>query len=97
MVDFRPSRKPPTPITIQGVEVETVDAYKFLSVRMNNKLDWKDNTEALYRTCQSRLFFFRRHRSFDMCGRLLKIFYQSVAASTLCFPGACWGGGIKAG
>jgi len=26
VVDFRRKRKPPTPITIQGVEIETVDS-----------------------------------------------------------------------
>ena len=49
MVDFRQSRKPSTPIAIQGVEIETVDLYKFLGVSINNKLDWTDNTKALYR------------------------------------------------
>ena len=71
--------------------------HKFLGVCINNKLDWKDNTEALYRKSQSRLLLLRRLRFFDVCGRLLKIFYQSVVASTLFFSGACWGGGIKAG
>ena len=66
-------------------------------VCINNKLDWTDNTESLYRKSQSRLFFLRRLRSFDACGRLLKMFHQSVVASTLSFAGACWGGGIKAG
>ena len=55
VVKFRRKRKP-TPITIQGVEIETVDLYKFLGVHINNKLDWSDNTEALYRKSQSRLF-----------------------------------------
>ena len=49
VVDFRRSRKPPTPISIQGVKLEIVDAYKFLGVCINNKLDWTYNTEALYR------------------------------------------------
>ena len=97
VVDFRRKTKPPTPITIQGVEIEMVDSYKFLGVYINNKLDWSDNTEALYRKSQSRLFFLRRLRSFDVCGRLLRTFYLSVVASTLFFAGACWGGGIKAG
>ena len=48
-VDFRRSRKPPTPISIQGVKLEMVDVYKFLGVCINNKLDWTYNTEALYR------------------------------------------------
>ena len=79
------------------LEMDTGDAYKFLGVRINNKLDWTDNTEALYRKSQSRPFFLRRLRSFDASGRLLKMFYQCVVASTLFFAEACWGGGIKAG
>ena len=74
-----------------------MDLYKFLGVSINNKRDWMDNNEAIYRKNLSRLFIPRRLRSFDVCGRLLKMFYQSVVASTLFFAGACWGGGIKAG
>ena len=96
MMDSRQSRKPPTPIAIQGVEVKTVDSYKFLGVGISNKLDWTDNTEVLYQKSQSRLFFLRRLRLFDVCCRLLRTFYLSVVASTLFFAGACWGGGIKA-
>ena len=71
------------PLPSKEIEIETLDSYKFLGVPINNKLDWKNNSEALYRKSQSRLFFLRRFRSFDVCGRLLKMFYQSVVASTL--------------
>ena len=64
---------------------------------INNKPNGPDNTEALYRKGQSRLFFLRRLRSFDVCGRLLKMFHLSVVASTLFFAGACWRGGFTAG
>ena len=74
-----------------------VDSYRFLGVELNNKLDWSNNTEALYRKGQSRLFFLRRLRSFNVCNRMLQMFYQSVVASALFFAVACWGGGIKAG
>ena len=90
VVDFRRSKKPPTPITIQGVEIETMDTYKFLGVHINNKLDWTDNTEALYRKSQSSIFFLRRLRSFDMCGRLLKMFYHSGVTSTMFFSGCMY-------
>ncbi|XP_060900327.1 mucin-2-like [Labrus mixtus] len=46
---------------------------------------------------QSRMFFLRRLRSFSVCSRLLKTFYQSVVASTLFFAVVCWWGGIKTG
>ena len=74
-----------------------VNTYKFLGVHLNNKLDWSDNTEALYRKGQSRLFFLRRLRSFNMCTRLLRMCYQSVVASAIFFAAVCWGGGIGSG
>ena len=92
VVHFGRSRRTPTPITIRGEEVEMVDSYKYLGVHINNKLDWTDNTEALYRKGQSRLFFLRRLRSFNVRGELLKLFYQTVVASALFFAVACWGG-----
>ena len=60
-----------------------VNSCKFLGVHLNKRLDWTDNTEALYKKGQSRLFFLRRLRSFDVCSRLLRIFYQSMVASAL--------------
>ena len=46
---------------------------------------------------QSRLFFLRRLRSFNVCTRLLRMFYQSVVASAISFAAVCWGGGIGSG
>ena len=66
-------------------------------MRINNKLDWTDPTESLYRKSQRRLFFLRRLRSFDLCGRLLKMFHLYAVASTLFFAGACWGGASRLG
>ena len=71
-----------------------VDTHKVLRVHLNNKLDWSSNTEALYRKGQSRPFFLRRHWSFNMDTRLLKMFY-SVVDSVIFFAAACWGGGIR--
>ena len=59
-----------------------------------NKLDWSDNAEALYCKGQSRLFFLRRLRSFNVCTRLLRLFYQSVVASVIFSATVCWEGGI---
>ncbi|KAK5866698.1 hypothetical protein PBY51_020867 [Eleginops maclovinus] len=93
VLDFRRSMKRSlTPITIRGEEVEVVNSYKFLGVQLNNKLDWSDNTDALFRKAQSKLFFLKGLRSFNVCTRLLQTFYQSVVASVLFFAGLCWGG-----
>ncbi|KAI3367054.1 hypothetical protein L3Q82_009687, partial [Scortum barcoo] len=41
---------------------------------------------------QSRLYFLRRLASFNICKKLLQIFYQSVVASALLYAVVCWGG-----
>lgn len=36
--------------------MNTVEDYKFLGAHINNKLDWAENTQTLYRKGQSRLY-----------------------------------------
>ena len=93
VVDFRQSKTPSTPITINGEEVERPNSCTFLGLHLNKKLDWSDNTEAIYKKGQSRMLFLRRLRSFDVCSRLLRMFYQSVVASALFSAVVCWGSG----
>ncbi|KAI3356593.1 hypothetical protein L3Q82_017793, partial [Scortum barcoo] len=60
-------------------------------VQLDDKLDWTANTDALCRKGQSRLYFLRRLASFNICKKLLQIFYQSVVASALLYAVVCWG------
>ncbi|KAI3376705.1 hypothetical protein L3Q82_017146 [Scortum barcoo] len=41
------------------------------------------------------MYFLRRLRSFNICSKLLRIFYQSVVASVLFYTVVCWGGSIS--
>ena len=77
---------------INGVEVETVGSYKYLGVWLDKKLDWAINTDHLYKKGQSRMYFLRRLRSFNICSKLLSMFYQPVVASILFYAVVCWGG-----
>ncbi|KAF7649195.1 hypothetical protein LDENG_00145510 [Lucifuga dentata] len=83
VIDFR--RKSPliTPVNIQGLDIETVESYKYLGVHLNNKLDWSVNTDVLYKKGQSRLHLLRR----------LRTFYYTVVASAIFYAVVCWGGG----
>ncbi|KAI3356053.1 hypothetical protein L3Q82_017167 [Scortum barcoo] len=68
VIDF--SRKPSSeiaPVNIQGLDIERVRTYKYLGVHLNNKLDWTDNTDSLYKRGQSRLYMLRRLGSFVVC------------------------------
>ena len=77
VVDFRRHKlPPPTPVNIQGTDIEIVESYKYLGVHLNNKLDWSDNSNALYKKGHSRLFLLRRLRSFVVEGALLKSFFD---------------------
>ena len=66
VVDLRRTRTPVTPVSILGHNVDIVEHYKYLGVYTDNKLDWIKNTEVLYKKGQSRLYFLRRLRSFNM-------------------------------
>ena len=94
VVDFRRERSMISPITIMGENVELVDTYKYLGVLLDNKLDWKANTEAVYKKGMSRLYFLRRLRSFSVCCKMLEI-YQSVVVGAVFFAAVCWGGSIR--
>ncbi len=50
---FPAQKDPNIHVNINGERVEMVDTCKFLSVHLNNKVDWSDNTDALYRKGQS--------------------------------------------
>ena len=69
-----------------------METYKYLGLWLDNKLDWTSNTKQLYKKAQSRMYFLRRLRSFNICRKLLRMFYQSVVASVLSYAVVCWGG-----
>lgn len=97
-VIYRSSRKilPSSDGTVQVSEVVT--SCKYLGLQVDNKLDWSVNCDFLYRKVQSRLYFLRRLASFNVCKKMLQIFFnQSVVASALLFGKECFflGGGVK--
>ena len=92
VVDFRRARPELSTISILGDKVQVVlESYKYLGVHMNNKLDWKQQTEAVYKKGQSRLYFLRKLRSFNVYSKMLCMFYQSVVASAIFFAAISWG------
>ena len=95
VVDFRRKKPHLLPVSIEGVDVEVVRTYKYLGLQLDDKLDWTANMEAFYRKGQSRLYFLRRLGSFNICKKLLQMFYQSVVASVLFYAVVCWGGSSR--
>ena len=95
VIDFhrKPSHTPP--LNIQGLDIERVRTYKYLGVHLNNKLDWTDNTDSLYRKGQCRLYLLRRLASFGVSRPLLRTFYDTVVAAMVFYAVVCWGGGCS--
>lgn len=73
-----------------GVEVELVKTHGYLGLQLDDMLDCLSNMETICRKGQSHLYFLRRLGSFNICKKLLKIFYQSAMASGLFYPVVCW-------
>ncbi|KAK0147064.1 RNA-directed DNA polymerase from mobile element jockey [Merluccius polli] len=96
VIDFRRKKLPSQPVRIRGEEVEEVEDYKYLGVVIDNRLDWKANSEAVYKKGMSSLYFLRKLRSFNVCSKMLELFYQSAVASTIFFAVVCWGSSIRA-
>lgn len=67
---------------------EMVKSYMYLGVYLSDRLDWTDNTTALYKKGLSRFHLFRRLRSFGVQRPLLRTFYDTVVASVCSFAGA---------
>ena len=96
VIHFRRKKKPSPPLPMRGEVVEEVEDYRYLGVVIDNRLDWKSNTEAVYKTGMSRLYFLRKRRSFNVCSKMLEIFHQSVVASVVFFAAVCCGSSIRA-
>ena len=77
-------------VYLQG-EIETVQICKYLGVVLDNNLEWSANTEAVYSRGQSRLFFLRRLRLFNVCTDMICMFYHTIIESALFYAVVCWG------
>lgn len=95
VVDLRRLKAPVTPTSIKGVSVEVVEEYKYLGVYLDHKLNWCKNVDTVYRKGQSRLYFLRQLRSFNICRTMLRMFYESVVASAIMYAAVCWGSSLR--
>lgn len=84
IINFSRSKHNTQLVNIDGQDIETVNTYKYLGVNINNKLDWSLNSEGLYKKAQTRLYFLRRLKSFNVCNTMLQMFHQSVVAARDC-------------
>ena len=92
VVDFRTSEHVHTPLSIHNEAVETVTDYKYLGTIIDNKFNFNQNVNAIYRKANSRLYFVRKLSKLRIENRILEIFFTSVVQSVITFSIICWFG-----
>ena len=84
VVDFRRThRRPPLPLTINGAAVTQVTSTKFLGVTITEDLTWKNNTTALAKKAQQRLYFIRKLKRAGASPPIMLSFYRGATESIL--------------
>ena len=91
IVDFSKGKNPLAPIIVNGDSIERVDCFKLIS----NDLAWENNTDAVVKKAQQRLFFLRQLKKFGLRREILVQFYRSAIESILTFSICVWFGGIS--
>ncbi len=94
VVDFRRVHTQHAPLTINGATVERASSTKFLGVHITEDLSWTNNTAALAKKAQQRLYFLRklrRARASFMC-----TFYRGTIESILTSCITVWYGACNA-
>ena len=92
IVDFRLNREAPTPIIINGAEVEIVDNFKYLGVHISKDLKWHLNCTSIVKKAQQRLYFLRCLKKAGVSTKTQTNFYRSTVESLLTANIATWYG-----
>ncbi len=83
VVDFRRVHTQHAPLTINGATVERVSSTKFLGVHITEDLSWTNNTAALAKKAQQRLYFLRKLRRARAPASIMCTFYRGTIESIL--------------
>jgi hypothetical protein len=90
IIDFRKSRANIEPVSVKSEEIERVDQYKYLGTIIDSQLNWKSNTEYIYKKGQQRLHFLRCLRQFGVDKSIMVLFFKTFVLPILCFNFLCW-------
>uniref|UniRef100_A0A8C7T6I6 Reverse transcriptase domain-containing protein n=1 Tax=Oncorhynchus mykiss TaxID=8022 RepID=A0A8C7T6I6_ONCMY len=96
IVDFRKQQREHPLIHIEGIAVEKVERFKFLSVHITDKLKLSTHTDSVVKKAQQRLFNLRRLRKFGLSPKTLTNFYRCTIESILSDCITAWYGNCTA-
>ena len=63
---------------IKYKDVERVDTYRYIGIALDNKLTWRQNTEAVVKKTKPRIYCLRKLGLFNVNKNLLQLFHSSV-------------------
>ncbi|KAL0149801.1 hypothetical protein M9458_054849 [Cirrhinus mrigala] len=96
VVDFRRVHTQHAPLSINGASVERVNSTKFLGVHITENLSWANNTTALAKKSQQRLYFLRKLRRARAPVLIMCTFYRGTIESILTSCITVWFGACNA-
>ncbi len=96
VVDFRRVHSLHAPLTINGATVERVSSTKFLGVHITEDLSWTNNTAALAKKAQQRLYFLRKLRRARAPAPIMCTFYRGTIECILTSCITVWYGACNA-
>uniref|UniRef100_A0A8C2GHX3 Reverse transcriptase domain-containing protein n=1 Tax=Cyprinus carpio TaxID=7962 RepID=A0A8C2GHX3_CYPCA len=96
VVDFRRVNNQHAPLTVYGASVARVSSTKFLGVHITEDLSWTDNTAALAKKSQQRLYYLCRLRRARAPAPIMCTFYRGTIENILMSCITAWYGTCNA-
>jgi hypothetical protein len=92
IIDFRRVQVQHAPLYINNEMVEVVKDYKYLGTIIDDKFNFNANANAVFKKCQSRLYFVRQLSKLHIDNTILDLFYTATIQSVISFSLTCWFG-----
>ena len=74
--------------------MERVSEGKYLGVIVDERLDFKQNSECFCKRCQPRIYCLQKLRDIGILQEILENYYRSCVESLLTFSFICWFGSL---
>ena len=83
------------PISIDSQDVEIVTSFKYLGSQLDKDLNFRVNTDSIYKKAQQRIYLLRKLKSFNVSTHVLVSVYRCCIESVLTFNIISWFGHLS--
>ena len=88
-------KDPVQPLSMKGHNVEIVNNFKYLGSIIDSNLNFSDNTDNIFKSCNQRLHLLRRLNSFRVSKNIMETVYKNLIEGILTFNMAMWYGNLN--